>query len=59
MYSFAEIEVTQTSNATPHRPFDYIATFKGYDEGDPIGYGETTKEAIDDLITEYKNMRDL
>ena len=34
----------------PMRKFDWQATRGDYDEGDPIGYGETEKEAILDLF---------
>ena len=30
----------------PCRDFDWSATFDGYDEGDPIGWGRTEEEAI-------------
>lgn len=33
----------------PVRDSDWQATFEGYDEGDPVGYGPTKQEAIDDL----------
>jgi hypothetical protein len=34
--------------------FDWVATYKGYDEGDPIGRGPTEVDAIYDLIG-FKN----
>ena len=34
----------------PVRKFDWQATRGDYDEGDPIGHGETEKEAILDLL---------
>ncbi len=34
----------------PYRGCDWHATFEGYDEGDPMGYGQTEQEAIDALI---------
>ena len=34
----------------PIRNFDWSATFDGYDAGDPIGYGATEQDAINDLI---------
>ena len=34
----------------PTKNFDWCATFDGYDEGDPIGYGATEQDAIDDLL---------
>ena len=34
----------------PLRDFDWVATFDGYDVGDPVGYGRTEQEAIDALL---------
>ncbi len=34
----------------PPRQFDWSATFDGYEGGDPIGYGRTEQDAINDLI---------
>ena len=34
----------------PRRDFDWTAAYEGYEPGDPIGYGETEKEAIADLL---------
>ena len=34
--------------------FDWEATFIGYDNGDPIGYGATRQEAIDNLLEKEK-----
>jgi len=34
----------------PVRDFDWSATHDGYDEGDPIGWGRTEAQAIDNLI---------
>lgn len=33
----------------PIRNYDWSATLDGYEGGDPIGYGKTEQEAIDDL----------
>jgi hypothetical protein len=33
----------------PSRNFDWEAVEDNYDEGDPIGYGKTEQEAIDNL----------
>jgi hypothetical protein len=33
----------------PSFKFDWRATWDGYDLGDPVGYGATEQEAIDDL----------
>ena len=40
----------------PIRKYDWSAIREDYDEGDLIGYGETEKEAIEDLI-ELENER--
>jgi len=34
----------------PFRSFDWKAVVGDYDEGDPVGYGATEQEAIEDLI---------
>ena len=34
----------------PDRKHDWYATRENWDEGDPIGYGSTEQEAIDNLI---------
>lgn len=41
----------------PERQFDWIATYEGYEPGEPIGYGSTEAEAIRDLkdITDDDN----
>ena len=33
----------------PTRSHDWVATLDGYEPGDPIGYGHTSAEAIEDL----------
>ncbi len=33
----------------PLRKYDWEAYYDNYDEGDPIGYGATEQEAINDL----------
>ena len=33
----------------PVRLFDLVATFDGYEPGDPIGLGSTEQDAINDL----------
>jgi hypothetical protein len=49
MDELAQIEVSFVYPPIPVRSFDYCATFKGYEPGDPIGYGPTEAEAIADL----------
>lgn len=44
------IITSQTANPTPNRNWDWQATFEGYDEGEPIGYGATPEEAIKELL---------
>jgi hypothetical protein len=34
----------------PVNHFDWTACRDGYDAGDPIGYGTTEREAIEDLL---------
>lgn len=34
----------------PVRRYDWSAVRDGYDEGDPIGYGETEQAAINELL---------
>ena len=36
----------------PSRAFDWQATHEGYEPGEPIGYGATEQEAIEDLAGE-------
>jgi len=38
----------------PIRDYDWSAITNDYDEGDPIGYGRTEQEAIEDLKTLIK-----
>ena len=37
----------------PLRQFDWSATYDGYEPGDPIGWGKTEQDAIDDLVLNY------
>lgn len=46
----SKINVVQVNPPIPSRNFDYVATRDNYDEGDPVGYGATEQEAIDNLI---------
>lgn len=34
----------------PIRNYDWMATREDYDEGDPVGHGETEEEAVQDLL---------
>lgn len=38
----------------PLRYFDWSAVTDNYEGGDPIGYGSTEQEAINDLITQVE-----
>jgi hypothetical protein len=38
----------------PSRYFDWQAVFDDYEEGCPIGYGETEQKAIDDLLEQIE-----
>jgi hypothetical protein len=45
-----------TENICPpigRRDHDWSAIYDGYEPGDPIGYGRTEDEAIEDLIENY------
>src|SRR4051812_19182978 len=46
------IVTTFVNPPIPVRDSDWQATFEGYDEGDPVGYGPTKQEAIDDLLAQ-------
>lgn len=37
---------------TPDRNYDWEAVRENYDEGDPIGYGRTQREAEEDLLNQ-------
>jgi hypothetical protein len=41
----------------PSRQFDWCAIYEGYEPGDPIGWGLTEQEAIDDLVLNYPDVR--
>jgi hypothetical protein len=43
----------------PDRRFDWTAIEDNYDLGRPVGYGETEKDAEDDLITQLDSMGQL
>ena len=49
-----EIETQHINPPIPNRSWDWCATFKGYEPGEPIGYGPTEQQAIDDLLGETK-----
>ena len=44
------IKTSQTANPTPNRSWDWQATSKDYDGGDPIGFGGTPDQAVEDLL---------
>jgi hypothetical protein len=48
--TLSDIATTYWPKPIPDRNFDWAATRKWYDAGDPIGYGRTEEEAIADLI---------
>lgn len=54
-----KIETEYSPPPIPNRKFDWMATFEDYDQGAPIGFGETEAEAIADLYieAELKEMR--
>lgn len=45
-----EYELTHVYPPIPIRSMDWRATRKGYEPGDPMGYGRTEQEAITDLL---------
>jgi hypothetical protein len=42
----------------PPRQYDWVAYFDGDEESGPRGYGETEKEAVDDLVNNYTDDED-
>lgn len=50
MDELAQIEVSQVCPPIPTRAFDFRATRKGYEPGDPMGYGPTEEQAVADLL---------
>ena len=45
-----EIRTSYYQPPMPLRDCDWSAVLRGYDGGDPMGYGRTEQEAIDDLL---------
>lgn len=43
-------QTTHICPPIPSRDFDWCAINDGYESGDPIGYGRTQQEAIDNLL---------
>lgn len=43
----------------PPRQFDWSAADDGYEPGDPIGYGQTEAEAIEDLKRQIEDAADM
>jgi len=50
-----DIVTTYICPPIPTRNFDWTATQDGYEPGDPIGYGRTQQEAIDDLLDQLED----
>lgn len=50
-----DIVTTYICPPIPTRAFDWTATQDGYEPGDPIGYGRTQQEAIDDLLDQLED----
>ena len=42
----------------PDRSHDWSACREGYEPGDPLGYGATEREAINNLLDEEDERRD-
>lgn len=51
-----DIKIDYVFPPIPLRQFDYSAVRDGYDEGDPIGFGETKQKAVDDLISQEEEL---
>ena len=47
------IRTVQWTKPIPLRQFDWCATAEDYEPGDPIGYGTTHDEAVNDLVEQY------
>ena len=45
-----DVVVTPVLPPIPSSAWDYCATLKGYEPGDPQGYGATADEAVADLM---------
>ena len=45
-----DIEVSFIQPPIPDRNYDWQATRKGYDHGDPLGFGKTPMGALKDLL---------
>ena len=48
------IHIEHVYPPVPFRDMDYRATFDGYDEGDPMGYGPTAEAARADLLDQVE-----
>jgi hypothetical protein len=44
-----KIETEYAPKPMPNRDFDWLASHEGWGLGEPIGYGATEAEAIEDL----------
>ena len=42
----------------PLRSADWVAVLEGYDEGDPIGYGDSEQNAINALLERLEDKKD-
>ena len=51
------IETTYNPLPIPNRKYDWVATMNGYEPGDPIGYGQTENDAVEDLIEHCEKER--
>lgn len=49
-----KIETACICPPIPCRNFDWQATSEDYEEGDPIGFGETEVEAIEDFKEKFE-----
>lgn len=53
-----EIKTEYVYPPIPRRQFDWRATYGDYDLDDPMGWGATEQEAIDDLILNHPHNGD-
>lgn len=49
-FEIPKIRTEHWPKPIPTDQFDWSAVADGYEPGDPIGYGKTEQDAIDDLL---------
>ena len=53
----SRIETHYFAKPIPDRSYDWSATTANYEPGDPIGYGETEQDAIEDLLEQLADQQ--